>query len=187
MRLTSSREFFIPNERQGRTNIQTQTEGDVVVYTYECLPKNGRMQLAGMGFHGKQAKPDWHFTFGNEESRARHIARYLSDRAERARLIAERRGTPSDTAVRNRAIKAVCEQRFGKGNVSVTGSRGTAYGWVNVKIDYPTKDWHHARELSGEVMKLIRAAGIKLGTYYGDGDTAHSEIHIDFKSREEAE
>lgn len=88
------------------------------------------------------------------------------------------------TAERNRAIKRVLVERFGRGNVSVTGSRGTAYGWVRVFVNVTPRDREHWRELYSEVHALISKAGIPLSTYYADDGygTRHSCMNVSFAS-----
>jgi hypothetical protein len=87
----------------------------------------------------------------------------------------------TDIAERNRQIKKVLEQAFGRGNVTV---RGTAYGWVRVRIGYAPRNSREARELRLQVTALIAAAKIEIGTYgYDDpgSDYGHgSTINIDF-------
>jgi hypothetical protein len=83
------------------------------------------------------------------------------------------------TAERNRALKKVLEQAFGRGKVRVRGSRGTAYGWVSVKIAFAPRNLRESQELRSKVMALIAAAKIEIGTYgyddpgsdYGFGKT----------------
>ena len=48
-----------------------------------------------------------------------------------------------EIAERNRLIKKVLSKSFGAGKVHVRGSRGTAYGWVTVNIDYTPHDRAH--------------------------------------------
>src|SRR5260221_10773496 len=87
-------------------------------------------------------------------------------------------------AERNRAIKKVLEQAFGRGKVTVRGSRGTAYGWVTVHIAYAPRDENEHRELKSKVWDLLNAKQIEIGTYgYDDpgSDYGHgSKMHIDF-------
>jgi hypothetical protein len=87
------------------------------------------------------------------------------------------------TATRNRQIKKVLEQRYGRGNVRVTGSRGTGYGWVNVKITMP-KDGRYYAERRDEVMAIICENNIEIGTYgYDDPGSDYgfgSKILISF-------
>ena len=88
------------------------------------------------------------------------------------------------TAERNRKIKTILSQAFGTGKVNVRGSRGTAYGWVTVKIQYAPRDAVERHELISMIWKLFDKAGIEIGTYgydhvgsdYGYG----REIHFDF-------
>ena len=101
------------------------------------------------------------------------------------------------TAERNRKLKAVLVEEFGKGNVTVRGDRGTAYGWVHVKIKVPAFQYSeaetqmpvvarrdHFSARRSRVFDLMREHGITVGTYgydhpgsdYGFG----SKISIDF-------
>ena len=89
-------------------------------------------------------------------------------------------------AARNREIKKVLTKAFEGRKVTVRGSRGTAYGWVRVDIDWTPRDPDQAREMEAEIWKLFGAAGLSksIGTYgyddpgsdYGHGRT----IHINF-------
>lgn len=40
----------------------------------------------------------------------------------------------SETALRNKQVKKALLEHYNKENISVKGDRGTAYGWVNVKV-----------------------------------------------------
>jgi hypothetical protein len=62
-------------------------------------------------------------------------------------------------AERNRAIKRVLIGAFPGCKVSVTGDRGTAYGWVNVRIDWTPLDSDQAREMKRLVWQLLDKAG----------------------------
>jgi hypothetical protein len=87
MRMQLTRDFYLPKETQGRTNIETITADDAVIYTYVT----SRGQLGAMAFHGKAAKPDWHYSFANEASRARKIAEYIENRKEWSRTKADQK------------------------------------------------------------------------------------------------
>ncbi len=73
----------------------------------------------------------------------------------------------TDIAARNRAIKKTLELAFGRGKVSLRGSRGTAYGWVSVNIDWTPRDVEQRGEMTEQVNKLLDAAGLlkEIGTY----------------------
>lgn len=90
MQMNLTRDFYIPRETSGRTNIEMITAEDAVIYTYTT----SRGQLGAMVFHGKAAKPDWHYSFTTEAHRARKIAEYIECRKEwaatKARYKAER-------------------------------------------------------------------------------------------------
>ena len=95
-------------------------------------------------------------------------------------------------ADRNRALKKILEQAFGRGKIRVRGSRGTAYGWVRVHIGYAPRNSRESQELRLHVQQLIKAAKIEIGTYgYDDpgSDYGHgSTINIDFDAcREKAD
>ena len=90
------------------------------------------------------------------------------------------------TAERNRALKKVLEQAFGRGKVRVRGSRGTAYGWVTCNIAYAPRNWSEAKGLDALVMRLLAAAGIQIGTSGTPSDMGAdygwgSKIHINFE------
>ncbi len=97
----------------------------------------------------------------------------------------------TEIANRNRQIKKVLEQAFGRGKVTVRGSRGTAYGWVTVNIDYAPRSRDEERELTAKVWQLFAAAKIEIGTFgyddpgadYGSGRT----IHINFEASQRPE
>jgi hypothetical protein len=69
-------------------------------------------------------------------------------------------------AERNRAIKRTLESAFGRGKVRVRGARGTAYGYVDVKIDCTPLDADQSGRMKAECKRLLRAAGIDLGHSY---------------------
>ena len=73
-------------------------------------------------------------------------------------------------ATRNKAIKTTLEAAFGRGKVSVRGSRGTAAGWVSVDIDWTPLDNDQSDRMRSEVYALMAAAKINLGSTYTDDD-----------------
>jgi hypothetical protein len=106
------------------------------------------------------------------------------------------------TAKRNHAIKALLETTYGKGNVWVRGSRGTASGWVSIYVDvgdkfepigatedqlaWSSRQMHQASRDEGlKIERMIAAAKIEIGTYgYDDpgSDYGHgSKISIEFR------
>ena len=117
----------------------------------------------------------------------RAVARRSPRRSPTARptpnFQAVRRAEPSSIAVRNKAIKAALTKEFGKGKVTVTGSRGTAYGWIRVHIAVAPRHNEHRRELVAKVWRVLDTAGLskQIGTFdsadYGSG----RNIHIDFE------
>lgn len=85
-------------------------------------------------------------------------------------------------AIRNRAIKSTLESAFGRGKVKVRGARGTAYGYVDVSIDWTPLDSVQSTTMLAHCKALLRAAGIDLGRAYTD-DTCEFEMdmcHIGF-------
>ena len=91
-------------------------------------------------------------------------------------------------AIRNRAIKATLEQAFGRGKVRVRGSRGTAWGWVTVDIDWTPRDQDQRRTMTTEVYRLLDAAGLlkQIGTYgYDDPGSDYgygNKMHLNFNT-----
>ena len=87
-------------------------------------------------------------------------------------------------AARNRQIKKVLQMAFGQGRVRVRGSRGTAYGWVTIQIDYSPRSYDEASTLRRKVSQLLRAADCSVGTYgYDDpgSDYGYGErMHVNF-------
>lgn len=88
----------------------------------------------------------------------------------------------STTATRNRAIKKTLEAAFGRGKVSVRGSRGTAYGWVSVDIDWTPLDSDQSQRMHAECKALLAAAKIDLGSTYTDDDCRYTmdKCHLGF-------
>lgn len=92
-------------------------------------------------------------------------------------------------AERNRAIKRALEQAFGRGKVAVRGSRGTAYGWVRVRINYAPRNLAEAQKLYSMAQQLAclaaKESGHPIGSYCSDDgyNTDHPTINIDFDPR----
>jgi hypothetical protein len=88
-------------------------------------------------------------------------------------------------AERNRNLKKTLETAFGRGKVTVKGSKGTAYGWVTVNIAYAPKDTAERDALKSKVWELIRTAKIHIGTYgYDDPGSDYgygSKMHLNFE------
>ena len=85
-------------------------------------------------------------------------------------------------AIRNRQIKRTLESAFGKGNVRVRGARGTAYGYVDVDVNWTPLDADQSGVMRAHCKALLRAAGVDLGRTYSD-DTCEREVdmcHIGF-------
>lgn len=87
-------------------------------------------------------------------------------------------------AERNREIKKLLTKAFAPNKVTVNGSRGTAAGWVSIKINYRPRDLDEERELKAKVWALLDAAKIEIGTYgYDDPGSDYgfgSKMHLDF-------
>lgn len=83
---------------------------------------------------------------------------------------------------RNRVIKKTLETAFGRGKVTVRGSRGTAYGWVSVNIDWTPLDSDTAQTMRSKCKELLRAAKIDLGHSYTDDTCQYDsdQCHINF-------
>jgi hypothetical protein len=113
-----------------------------------------------------------------------------------AEMIAEalRPSGGSASARRNRLIKRALAREFGWENVSVTGDRGTAYGWVNIRIRVKKPhggecDWR-CREcrvlmdrIRERVWEILGETGLdgELYTYYDDMGNRRYECSIDVR------
>lgn len=87
-------------------------------------------------------------------------------------------------AERNRAIKKMLVKAFAPHKVTVKGDRGTAAGWVKIKIDYRPKDRDERDKLKAKIWELFAATKISIGTYgYDDPGSDYgygSKCMIDF-------
>jgi hypothetical protein len=113
MRMKLEREFYIPRESQGRTNIEMTTAEDAVIYTYITT----RGQLGAMAFHGKAAKPDWHFSFTNEAQRQKKVAEYIDGRKRRAQMMAELKADRSKPHALTVGTILVCSWGYDQTNI----------------------------------------------------------------------
>lgn len=90
------------------------------------------------------------------------------------------------TAERNRLLKSLLTKAFAPHTVTVKGSRGTAYGWLTIKIAYAPRDRDERDALNAKIWEIIRAAKIEIGSYgYDDpgSDYGHGRcIHINFEA-----
>jgi hypothetical protein len=88
----------------------------------------------------------------------------------------------STMAERNRAIKRTLESAFGRGKIRVRGARGTAYGYVDVDIDWTPLDVEQAQTMKAHCKALLRAAAIDLGRTYTDDSCQYESdmCHIGF-------
>ena len=73
MRLTMTRDFYIPKHEGTRPIDCSGT--DAAVYFYELA---GRFYA--IGFHGKAAKPDFHYRYATPEKRDQSVVTYLEGR-----------------------------------------------------------------------------------------------------------
>lgn len=80
MRFTMPRESYIP---AGAVE-SADTESDAIAFTYETAGA-----LCALAFHGKAAKPDWHYRFKTEEQRASKISEHFASRRAHAAFRAE--------------------------------------------------------------------------------------------------
>ena len=95
-------------------------------------------------------------------------------------------------AERNRALKSIMSKAFAPHKVTVRGSRGTAYGWVDLHIAYSPRNRREGEELRQKVWAVINENKISIDSYgYDDpgSDYGHgSKIHIGFDAyREQAD
>ncbi|MGC8936543.1 MAG: hypothetical protein ACP5KV_04170 [Candidatus Methanomethylicaceae archaeon] len=94
-------------------------------------------------------------------------------------------------ARRNKLIKKALVAEFGHGNVSVRGDRGTAYGWVSIKVKVKKPhngkcDWRcrlcidTRNKVTERVWRILEETGLdkELGTYYDDMGWERKEYTI---------
>jgi hypothetical protein len=88
----------------------------------------------------------------------------------------------SELAIRNRQIKTTLESIFGKGKVTVRGSRGTGYGWVSVHVDWTPLDSDQSARMHAECKALLHAAKIDLGHSFTDDTCQYTsdQCHLSF-------
>lgn len=95
MRHTLPREFYIPRLVSGLKSKGAElvdcSGTDAAVYTYEKTKADGATSYLALAFHGKAAKPDWHYSFRTEEQRTKKIAEYLEGRKSHAAYRAEQK------------------------------------------------------------------------------------------------
>ena len=154
-RYFQTRQSLVPKDA-----VEITREGiDAVIYTYT----DNLSRPYAIAFGGKRNRPDWHFSFRSEESRTRKIEDFFAGQQAHAQLVQQRRSQgPSEVARRNAAIKKLLETRYGKGKVRITKERGTAYGWVDVRIAAPCPEGKRPFEAHSDVVRMILDAGIKL-------------------------
>ena len=100
----------------------------------------------------------------------------------------------SRVAARNRLIKKALGKEFGYSNVKVKGDRGTAYGWVTIRImaERPHNgecDWScpicsdFAYEIKRKVWQILKDTGLdkEIGTYYSDAGEERKECIIEVR------
>lgn len=93
-------------------------------------------------------------------------------------------------ATRNAQIKKLMVAAFKGSKISVTGGRGTASGWVDLRVGYSPRNQRECQELRALIMQLLSKANVYIGTYgCEDGDYGHGkEISISFSAcREKAD
>lgn len=105
-----TRESFIP---KGSTAVDC-TGTDAAVYVYDV---NGGFY--GVAFHGKAAKPDFHYRFRSAEHRSRKIAEYLEIRREWA-----------NTKARHKA------ERSAPHTLKAGDILSSSWGWEQTNINY---------------------------------------------------
>ena len=88
----------------------------------------------------------------------------------------------NEIAARNRRIKKILSATFGADKVKVHGNRGTAYGWVSIKIDWTPLDIERSNDMHGLVMQLLKSNGIKFSQYWPDdnSNSARDEVQLSF-------
>ena len=90
----------------------------------------------------------------------------------------------TNAADRNRQIKKLLSAAFPGRKVTVCGSRGTAYGYASVRIDFTPLDADQRTELRGLCFQLLAKASVDVGSRYTDDTCQYTcpEVSIDFNT-----
>lgn len=78
-----TRDFFVPREHDEKIE---DTDLGIEIYLYKVGEKH-----AAVGFGGKRQKPDFHYTFRDEERRQQHIENYLKGQQEHKQYMAKKK------------------------------------------------------------------------------------------------
>jgi|SRR3990167_10175446 len=91
-----------------------------------------------------------------------------------------------DIIVRNKEVKSRLSKVFGRENVSVTGGRGTAWGWCEIEIKagdrldhtetYTQREISYMNAISDKAEEAIK--GIEFFGYTDDMGSGHKEFII---------
>lgn len=128
MRFKLTREVFVPKDAAFIEDPQKRG----IVY-FGDTPKPW-----AKAFHGKQAKPDWFYTFKTREQRDARITQHFESLQKHVELLAkwkeERKETrkTDDSTLTKQALTPI----FGK-DVSVTRGSGTAHSWLRILVKIP--------------------------------------------------
>lgn len=74
----------------------------------------------------------------------------------------------TDTAERNRKVKALIGAEFGHNIVRVRGGRGTSHGWLHIYIDKTPLDRDERERWERRCYEIMRNAKVELGKFYVD-------------------
>ena len=163
---TLTREWYI---RPGSYKVSDK-QSDAVAYIYT----SAKGRLGATVFFGKQSKPVADYVYRTAEERAKRVGEMFAGRKASIEAAKQRREAgPSSRTVRNAMLKKALEAKYGRGRVSVTGGKGTAYGWTEVRFKFAQPKGITWGNTQHEIVALAKAAGVKIGTYdsgdYGAG------------------
>lgn len=98
-----------------------------------------------------------------------------------------------DCNTRNKQVKSILSKKYGHKNVSVTGGRGTAYGWCEVYITQPKPKNCICQEFYCDVCKKVMHAirlevekllhNVEFYKYTDDMGYDHKEVLIQVSLR----
>ena len=152
MRFKQDRTFYRPNPEHNQNIhlIQFEDIPGSEVYTYEN--RNGK--LAGIAFAGRRQKPDWHFSFFNEQQRQDRIESWAKCQRDQA------------------AYKAKHKIERSKPHTLTMGDiLYTSWGYDQTNVDF-----YQVVELIGKCTVIIREIAQK--TMAGHGGPSESVVAV---------
>lgn len=129
--------------------------GTIFLYTRDQMP-------AAIGYKGRKTKPDIHVIKSTQSELESVVRRWLDGlRTERDFRTKCRAVHEQDEWSRNNVIKRIKAALHRRGfDVSVTGGRGTAWGWIHIDLLPSVEKLLTPEKRRAEYLKLNQALGL---------------------------